>query len=61
MMKNLAGWWCRHFHGGIFWPIRGQYRCAVCLRTWQVQWEEQSAPPQARRPAPLVAQQHLAR
>ena len=60
MIKSLAGWWCRHFHGGIFWPIRGQYRCAVCLRTWQVPWEEKSPQTHVARPA-LLAQQHLAR
>lgn len=60
MIQQIAGWWCRHFHGGIYWPIRGQYRCSVCLRTFNVPWEEKSAPAPVRTPA-LVAQQHLAR
>jgi hypothetical protein len=61
MIQKLAGWWCRHFHGGIYWPIRGRYRCSVCLRTWQVPWEQDRAvASEVRRPA-LLAQQHLAR
>lgn len=68
MIETLAQWWCRRFHGGIFWPVRGTYRCSVCLRTWQVPWEEPAAAPPkdaasaAWSPAtPPLAQQHLAR
>lgn len=62
MIKKLSALWCRHFHAGIYWPIRGQYRCAVCLRTYHVPWEEpaQKRESAAARPA-LIAQQHLAR
>jgi hypothetical protein len=40
MIKRIEKWWCRHFHHGTFWPVRGRYRCSVCLRTWDVPWEQ---------------------
>ena len=40
MMELLLRWWCRRFHNQLFRPAHGQYRCAVCLRTWPVRWLE---------------------
>ena len=48
MFSSIARWWCRNFHDQIYRPVRGQYRCAVCLRTWDVPWgevTETAAPP----------------
>ena len=63
MIETLSKWWCKNFHHGTFWPIRGAYRCSVCLRTYTVPWEEPQAA--ATEPAAVVAwtpaQQHLAR
>ena len=39
MIEFFSQWWCRHFHDKVFRPVRGQYKCAVCLRTWAVPWE----------------------
>lgn len=63
MLRNLAQWWCRHFHRGTYWPVHGTYRCSVCLRTWDVPWERPEH--QTGAPSTVVgwtpAQQHLAR
>ena len=39
MIEQCQKWWCRHFHNELLRPVRGEYRCAVCLRTWPVPWE----------------------
>jgi hypothetical protein len=59
MLNKVTEWWCRHFHDAIYWPVRGRYRCAKCLRTWDVPWE-QTRQEQAAGTV-LLAQQHLAR
>jgi hypothetical protein len=30
--------WCTMMHGKSMWPMRGYYRCSVCLRSYPVQW-----------------------
>jgi len=40
MMNFISRFWCRHFHDQILWPMHGQYRCMVCLRTWDVPWHD---------------------
>lgn len=32
--------WCRMFHPEPLWPVHGQYRCPVCLRSYAVPWQE---------------------
>ena len=42
MIELCQKWWCRHFHNQLLRPVRGEYRCAVCLRTWPVPWESRN-------------------
>src|ERR1051325_2536073 len=44
MVEQYFRWWCKQFHTQVFRPVRGQYRCAECLRTWPVPWNEQTRP-----------------
>jgi hypothetical protein len=44
MLEVLSKWWCRFAHRESFRPVRGRYRCAVCLREWPVPWENASVP-----------------
>ena len=39
MFEQMMKWWCRNFHSEIFRPVNGEYRCAVCLRTFPVEWQ----------------------
>lgn len=39
MFERIMKWWCRNFHDEIFRPVHGEYRCAVCLRTYPVDWQ----------------------
>ena len=42
MLEFVAKWWCRAFHQKVMRPVRGQYRCAECLREWPVAWESKA-------------------
>ena len=42
MIELCQKWWCRHFHDRLLRPVHGQYRCAICLRTWPVPWESRT-------------------
>jgi hypothetical protein len=35
--------WCRTFHSGPYWPVHGNYRCRICLRSYPVPWREGDA------------------
>lgn len=37
-MTALRRLWCRWMHDSLMWPVRGQYRCRVCLRESEVRW-----------------------
>ena len=50
-MEPVFRWWCKHFHNQVFRPVRGEYRCAECLRTWPVQWGAEARPMPAVAPA----------
>ena len=39
LLDRIGEWWCIHMHRSAMWPIRGQYRCAVCLREYPVVFE----------------------
>ena len=28
--------WCHAMHGGVMWPVHGEYRCRACLRAYPV-------------------------
>jgi len=42
-MKRFIEWlgstWCKVAHEGTMWPVKGYYRCPVCLRAHPVPWE----------------------
>jgi hypothetical protein len=42
-MRNLANWfenfWCYTMHPAPMRPVRGQYRCPTCMKTYPVPWE----------------------
>jgi len=40
VIECVRRWWCRHFHGRIYRPVHGVYRCATCLREFRVSWSE---------------------
>lgn len=35
----LGELWCRAMHADAMWPVKGEYRCRTCLRTYKVAWE----------------------
>ena len=35
--------WCTIVHRKAMWPVHGQYRCSICLRTYPVLWEHDHA------------------
>ena len=35
-LEKFLRWWCRHFHGTPYWPVKGVYRCRVCRRVYRV-------------------------
>lgn len=47
MMKSFlsrAGrLWCSLMHHAPMWPMRGYYRCSICLRTYPVLWAHKEA------------------
>lgn len=47
MIEKCRKLWCRYFHEGVMRPHCGQYRCAVCLRSWPVPWEASTVKQQA--------------
>jgi hypothetical protein len=40
LWNRVAIEWCRTFHPEPYWPVRGHYRCRVCLRSYGVPWRE---------------------
>ena len=54
-MEPIFRWICKHFHNEVFRPVRGEYRCAECLRTWPVQWDAESRPSDVAVPAAASA------
>ncbi len=40
LTSKLTAAWCRVFHPAPMWPVNGQYRCPVCLRSYRVPWED---------------------
>ena len=48
MFEAISKWWCRVAHAQVYRPIRGRYRCAVCLREWPVTWQQQPSAEPAR-------------
>jgi hypothetical protein len=38
--SQLAELWCRSLHPAPMWPVKGRYRCPVCLRSYPVPWEQ---------------------
>jgi hypothetical protein len=39
LLERIVEWWCINVHRSAMWPVKGQYRCAVCLRQYQVSFE----------------------
>jgi hypothetical protein len=35
--------WCHAMHTHTMWPLKGEYRCRTCLRTYPVAWEVKGA------------------
>jgi hypothetical protein len=38
LLERLRIRWCRMMHDSPMWPIRGQYRCRSCGRSFLVPW-----------------------
>lgn len=38
MLESVLRLYCYYFHTRTFRPVRNEYRCAECLRTWPVLW-----------------------
>lgn len=47
---HLTRIWCQAMHPAPMWPVKGQYRCPTCMRTYPVPWEEQRKAAQAYPP-----------
>jgi hypothetical protein len=39
LLDRIGELWCINVHRSAMWPVRGQYRCAVCLREYPVKFE----------------------
>jgi len=39
LLDRISEFWCIYVHRSAMWPIRGKYRCAVCLREYVVGFE----------------------
>jgi len=35
--------WCSLMHQAPMWPMRGYYRCSICMRTYPVLWAHKEA------------------
>jgi hypothetical protein len=43
LFEHLRILWCRMMHDSPMWPIRGQYRCRSCGRSFLVPWVSEPA------------------
>ena len=39
LLDRIRELWCIHVHRSAMWPVRGRYRCAVCLHEYPVPFE----------------------
>jgi hypothetical protein len=39
LLDRIGELWCINVHRSAMWPVKGRYRCAVCLRQYPVQFE----------------------
>jgi hypothetical protein len=39
LLDRIGELWCINVHRSTMWPVRGRYRCGVCLREYPVQFE----------------------
>lgn len=39
LSSALGELWCRAMHTDAMWPVKGEYRCRTCFRTYKVAWE----------------------
>lgn len=44
LLDRIGELWCINVHRSAMWPMRGRYRCAVCLREYPVQFEGAERP-----------------
>jgi hypothetical protein len=59
----LGELWCQAMHSDAMWPVKGEYRCRTCLRSYPVAWEAKEAvasPAAGRRTQPIAAQARVA-
>jgi hypothetical protein len=40
----LGEMWCQTMHSDAMWPVKGEYRCKTCLRSYPVAWESKTEP-----------------
>ena len=43
IMERIETLWCETMHSRTMWPIHGKYRCADCLREYEVPFEQLQA------------------
>lgn len=43
IMQRIETIWCETMHSRTMWPIHGKYRCADCLREFEVPFEQLEA------------------
>ena len=43
LYEEAAEQWCHFAHRDSMWPVKGEYRCRTCLRTYPVPWANTSA------------------
>jgi hypothetical protein len=43
----LGEMWCQAMHSDAMWPVKGEYRCRTCLRSYPVAWEAEAKEPAA--------------
>ncbi|HVX64996.1 MAG TPA: hypothetical protein VHA11_00265 [Bryobacteraceae bacterium] len=50
LASRLQALWCRAMHPAPMWPVHGQYRCPLCMRSHRVAWDD----PTPFEPVPLA-------
>lgn len=44
LLNQVEELWCHAMHKDVMWPVRGEYRCGVCLRSYPVPFAEPATP-----------------
>lgn len=43
-LDQVEQFWCHTMHTQVMWPVHGEYRCRVCLRSYPVPFAAPETP-----------------